>query len=96
MSTSKKRSRTGKLLLDREIPNTPSKDTSTPEPVAQSSPKTPKWRNRKYSGKDTGKRAKDGKKVLGRDREWSVEFICGGKFQSKSVFSKDEKYLSPQ
>ena len=97
MSVSKKRSRTGKVL-DRDAPNPSTKDISTPEPVPHSSPKTPKWRSRKRSGKEKAKGAKDeaGKETVLKDREWSVEFACGGKFKPKSCFSKDEKYVSPK
>jgi hypothetical protein len=52
----------------------------------------PRWRNRKRSTKSTSGTAKDS--ITTPARNWAIVNTYGGRFKPKSVFSKDEKYVS--
>jgi hypothetical protein len=88
MSISRKRPRTSDVSETGAL-NEIVTSTTTAEPPKKGKPR---WRNRKRSTKSISGTAKDS--ITTPERNWAIVNTYGGKFKPKSVFSKDEKYVS--
>jgi hypothetical protein len=96
MSIPQKRPRTDERSEKRKQTSRSTKNAFPDSAIVASKGGKRPWRNRKAVGSSEGVDGAVSQKRTSNVNSWGITKICGGRFTPKSLFSKDEKYLSFQ